>query len=181
MGGLRERKRGSAPGWPRRPRSSWSESPLAGPACRRPRSSRSQQWCCSAACASGHLHQRQHARDRPLVGCTRWIGPRPPTRPEPRHHPPRYPVRRAPHAPEPPRRRWAHLLASGRRRGSHARASSTCPRCARRDPNVMSAEVTRGYPVVPVAPRSALPIARASDGHQRRRKGDRHFESLDLT
>jgi hypothetical protein len=36
---------------------------------------------------------------------------------------------------------------------------------------------TRGYPVVPVAPRSALPIARASDGHQRRRKGDRHFES----
>ena len=35
---------------------------------------------------------------------------------------------------------------------------------------------TRGYPVVPVAPRSALPIARASDGHQRRRKGDRHFE-----
>jgi hypothetical protein len=40
---------------------------------------------------------------------------------------------------------------------------------------------TRGYPMVPVAPRSALPIARASDGHQRRRKGDRHFESLDLT
>ena len=39
---------------------------------------------------------------------------------------------------------------------------------------------TRGYPVVPVAPRSALPIARASDGHQRRRKGDRHFE-FDLT
>jgi hypothetical protein len=32
-------------------------------------------------------------------------------------------------------------------------------------------------PVVPVAPRSALPIARASDGRQRRRKGDRHFES----
>ena len=40
---------------------------------------------------------------------------------------------------------------------------------------------TRGfYPVVPVAPRSALPIAlkiaRTSDGHQRRRIGDRHFE-----
>jgi hypothetical protein len=27
------------------------------------------------------------------------------------------------------------------------------------------------YPVVQVAPRSALPIARASDGHERRRKG----------
>ena len=40
---------------------------------------------------------------------------------------------------------------------------------------------TRGYPVAPVAPRSALPIARASDGHQRSRIGDRHFESLDLT
>ena len=43
---------------------------------------------------------------------------------------------------------------------------------------------TRGYPMVPVAPRSALPIARASDGHQRRRIGDRHFEfelELDLT
>ena len=38
---------------------------------------------------------------------------------------------------------------------------------------------TRGYPMVPVAPRSALPIARASDGHQRRRIGDRHF--VDLT
>ena len=35
---------------------------------------------------------------------------------------------------------------------------------------------TQGYPMVPVAPRSALPIARASDGHQRRRIGDRHFE-----
>jgi hypothetical protein len=51
---------------------------------------------------------------------------------------------------------------------THARAFATY-RC------------TRGYPVVPVASRSALPIARASDGHQRRRKGDRHFESLDLT
>ena len=44
---------------------------------------------------------------------------------------------------------------------------------------------TRGYistyPVdVPVAPSSALPIARASEGHQRRRIGDRHFE-FDLT
>ena len=39
---------------------------------------------------------------------------------------------------------------------------------------------TQGYPVVPVTPRFALPIARASDGHQKRRIGDRHFE-LDLT
>ena len=41
---------------------------------------------------------------------------------------------------------------------------------------------TRGYPMVPVAPRSALPIARAIDGHQRRRIGGRHFEfEFDLT
>jgi hypothetical protein len=60
------------------------------------------------------------------------------------------------------------------------------PRCAAMIKNKKIPEdgddaPTRGYPVVPVASRSALPIARASDGHQRRRKGDRHFESLDLT
>ena len=38
----------------------------------------------------------------------------------------------------------------------------------------------RGYPAVPVAPSSALPIDRASEGHQRRRIGDRYFE-FDLT
>jgi hypothetical protein len=47
------------------------------------------------------------------------------------------------------------------------------------EPNYFAAEYQRRhvYPfLVPVAPRSALPIARASDGHQRRRNGDPHFE-----